>query len=308
MKFSFGFPLMAHPQNPDFLTASAVSEFARAAEAAGFDSCSLTEHPLPSDPWLDSGGHDALDPFVALAVAAGATTRLRLLTNLTPLPYRNPAILAKTVATLDRLSGGRVILGAGVGYLLSEFDAVGVDFEQRNALFDECLEVMRLIWSGESVNYQGLNFTIADSTGLPTPVQSPVPVWIGGNSKLSRRRVAEKAQGWMPMPNPASLASRRRSAHLETLDELAEMIAYLRDHAVSVGRTEPIDIKYMDIEVGGGGLAGLERRPPPGEHCRPGGHRRHRDVRPHSRRQPPADNRGSPPVQRRDHRLSLTPC
>ena len=250
MKFSFGFPLMAHPQNPEFLTASAVSEFARAAEAAGFDSCSLTEHPLPSDPWLASGGHDALDPFVALAVAAGATTRLRLLTNLTPLPYRNPAILAKTVATLDRLSGGRVILGAGVGYLLSEFEAVGVDFEQRNALFDECLEVMRLIWTGETVNYQGLNFTIADSTGLPAPVQSPVPVWIGGNSKLSRRRVAEKAQGWMPMPNPAALASRRRSAHLETLDELAEMIAYLHDHAVSVGRTEPIDIKYMDLEVG----------------------------------------------------------
>ncbi|MYL08098.1 MAG: LLM class flavin-dependent oxidoreductase, partial [Acidimicrobiia bacterium] len=117
MEFSFGFPLMAHPQNPEFLTAEAIAEFARAAEAAEFDSCSLTEHPLPSDRWLASGGHDALDPFVALAVAAGATTRLRLLTNLTPLPYRNPAILAKTVATLDRLSGGRAILGAGVGYL-----------------------------------------------------------------------------------------------------------------------------------------------------------------------------------------------
>ncbi len=256
MRFSFGFPLMAHPQNPDFLTASAIAEFARAAEAAGFHSCSLTEHPLPNDSWLASGGHDALDPFVALAVAAGATTKLRLLTNLTPLPYRNPAILAKTVATLDRLSGGRVILGAGVGYLRSEFDAVGVDFEQRNSRFDESLEVMRLIWTGESVNYRGSGFSIADSTGLPTPVQSPVPVWIGGNSKLSRRRVAEKAQGWMPMPNPASLASRRRSAHLETLDDLAQMIAHLRDHAASVGRTEPIDIQYMDIEVKAVGTPG----------------------------------------------------
>ncbi|WP_419918108.1 LLM class F420-dependent oxidoreductase [Candidatus Poriferisocius sp.] len=250
MRFSFGFPLMAHPQNPDFLAAPAIAELARAAEAAGFDSCSFTEHPLPNDAWLTSGGHDALDPFVALAVAATATTRLRLLTNLTPVPYRNPAILAKTVATLDRLSGGRVILGAGVGYLESEFEAVGVDFAQRNALFDECLEVMRMIWTGESVNYRGSNFSIAQSTALPTPVQSPVPVWIGGNSKLSRRRVAESAQGWMPMPNPRSLASRRRSAPLETLDELALMIAYMRDHAEAVGRTEPIDIQYMDIQVG----------------------------------------------------------
>jgi len=256
MKYSFGFPLMAHPQNPEFLTAAAIAELAQAAEAAGFDCCWLTEHPLPGDRWLASGGHDALDPFVGLAVAAGATSRLRLLTNLSPLPYRNPAILAKTVATLDRLSGGRVILGAGVGYLQSEYEAVGVDFEQRNALFDESLEVMRLIWAGETVNYQGLNFTIANSTGLPTPVQSPVPVWIGGNSKLSRRRVAEKAQGWMPMPNPAALASRRRSAHLETLEDLAEMVAYLLDHAASVGRSDPIDIKYMDLETGAVGTPG----------------------------------------------------
>ncbi|MCY3910251.1 MAG: LLM class flavin-dependent oxidoreductase, partial [bacterium] len=82
MKFSFGLPLMAHPQNPEFLTSEAIAEFARAAEAAGFDSCSLTEHPLPNDRWLTSGGHDALDPFVARAVAAGATAQLRLLTNL----------------------------------------------------------------------------------------------------------------------------------------------------------------------------------------------------------------------------------
>ena len=95
MKFSFGFPLMAHPQNPEFLTAEAVAEFARAAEAAGFDSCSLTEHPLPSDPWLASGGHDALDPFVALAVAAGSTSRLRLLTNLTPAAVPQPGHLGQ---------------------------------------------------------------------------------------------------------------------------------------------------------------------------------------------------------------------
>jgi probable F420-dependent oxidoreductase len=250
MQFTIGFPLPHHPLNPDFVTPDFVAEFAQTAEASGFSGVYLTEHPIPSDRWLQAGGHDALDPFVSLAFIAAGSTSLRLLTNLTVLPYRNPFLLAKTVATLDRLSGGRVTLGVGTGYLKPEYFAMGVDFDERNDLFDESLEVCRLAWSGQSVTFEGRHFNARSNTALPTPRQKPVPIWIGGNSKLSRRRVAEKAQGWMPMPNPASVAGARRSAVLETLNDLEDMLAYLRDHAANAGRADPIDIMYMSFEGG----------------------------------------------------------
>jgi probable F420-dependent oxidoreductase len=250
MHFTFGFPLMTHPQNPEFLDASALGAIARAAEDAGFGAVSLTEHPIPHDDWLATGGHDALDPFVGLSFAAAATSRLRLLTNLTPLPYRNPALLAKTVATLDRLSGGRVILGVGTGYLEKEFAALGVDFGERNALFDESLDVLRDIWSGRSVTRTGRNFQIDRCTAHPTPTQELVPVWVGGNSRISLHRVAEKAQGWMPMPNPRSAGRRRRSAYLETEQDLVRMLDEIRAHAESIGRNDPIDVAYMTTEGG----------------------------------------------------------
>ncbi len=157
---------------------------------------------MPGDKWLGAGGHHALDPFVGLAVAAAVTTRVRLMTNLTVLPYRNPFLLAKAVASLDRVSNGRVTLGVGTGYLKPEFFALGVDFEERNDLFDEAIAVCRLAWSGESVTFEGRHFTARGNSVQPTPVQDPLPIWIGGNATLTRQRVATVAQGWMPMWNP----------------------------------------------------------------------------------------------------------
>ena len=255
MKFALGLPFMNHPQNPDFLTQEAVAEVAQAAEAAGFDAVSVTEHPIPSDDWLASGGHDALDPFVALAFAAAATERVRLLTNLTVVPYRNPFMLAKAAASLDRLSRGRLILGCGVGYLKGEFDAVGVDFEERNALFDEALDVLRATWSGESVKYRGRHFEAAGNTAHPTPAQAEIPIWIGGNSKLSRRRAAERAQGWMPMPNPRALGSRRRTVNVDSIEDIAGLMTYMHDRAREVGRTDPIDVCFPAmVGPGAGGM------------------------------------------------------
>ena len=102
----------------------------------------LTEHPIPGANWLAHGGHQTLDPFVGLAFAAAVTERIRLLTHLSVVPYRNPFLLAKSAATLDRCSKGRFILGIGTGYHKTEFFALGVDFDERNALFDEALEVL----------------------------------------------------------------------------------------------------------------------------------------------------------------------
>ncbi|MEZ4334136.1 MAG: LLM class F420-dependent oxidoreductase [Myxococcota bacterium] len=244
MQHALGLPFMIHPLIPEFLTQDAVAEVAQAAEAAGFGIVAVTEHPIPSDEWLAAGGHDALDPFVSLSFAAAATRRLKLLTNLTVVPYRNPFLLAKSAASLDRLSGGRLILGCGTGYLKEEFDAMGVDFEERNALFDESLEVLRKTWKSESVVYKGRHFEAVGNTANPAPAQAEIPIWIGGNSKRSRRRVAERCQGWMPMPNPRSLGDRRRTAHIDGVDDLREGIAYLKAHAEQVGRDVPLDVFY----------------------------------------------------------------
>jgi len=249
---------MRHPIPKSFLTGDAIAEIARAAESAGFESVWLTEHPAPPDRWLRSGGHDSLDPFVSLAFAAAATTKLRLLTNLTVLPYRNPFLLAKSVATLDRLSLGRVTLGVGTGYLKGEYRALGVDFDERNALFDQSLEILREAWSGESVVVDSAAFSTHGTTALPAPTQSPVPIWIGGNSKLTRRRVVARAQGWMPMWNPADQSALTRTAPLETLAELQAMIEHMRSSAMAAGRTGHLDVAITPPPDSDSGAAPLE--------------------------------------------------
>lgn len=256
MRFVLSLPFMMHPLNPVFLSQEAIADISRAAEAAGFDAVAVTEHPIPVDPWLDGGGHDALDPFVALSFAAAATSRIRLLTNLTVVPYRNPFMLAKAAASLDRLSNGRLILGCGTGYLKEEFDALGVDFDERNALFDESLEVLRKTWTAESVTFRGRHFEAVGNTANPAPAQPRLPIWIGGNSQLSRRRAAEQAEGWMPIPNPRALGGRRRTVHLDDLDDLRELMAYMLEHARKIDRKEPIDVFFPALE--GASAAGLD--------------------------------------------------
>jgi alkanesulfonate monooxygenase SsuD/methylene tetrahydromethanopterin reductase-like flavin-dependent oxidoreductase (luciferase family) len=109
------YPLIAHPYNPEFVSGKNLARFAQTAEAAGFDGIAFTDHPAPSDRWLQAGGHDALDPFAALAFIAAVTERIRLIPNIVVLPYRNPFIVAKSIATIDALSNGRFTLSAGVG-------------------------------------------------------------------------------------------------------------------------------------------------------------------------------------------------
>ena len=114
-------------------------------------------------------------------MAAAVTTTIRLVTNLTVVPYRNPLLLAKSAATLDRVSQGRLVLGVGAGYLKSEFFALGVDFDERNVLFDEALEVMTLHWSGEPFTFEGRHFSARNIHVLPSP-GPPGPHLDGGNS------------------------------------------------------------------------------------------------------------------------------
>ena len=243
LRFIFHYPEKNGPDG-DLLDAGPLRDVAVAAERFGFDGLSFSEHPIPGARWMASGGHQTLDPFVALAYAAGATERLRLLTYLAVAPYRNPFLLAKAAATLDKISGGRLILGLGTGYQKSEFYALGVDMNERNALFDEALDVLPLHWSGEPFSYQGRHFSARDVIARPRPVQNPIPIWIGGNSKLTRRRVAERAQGWMPMGGGAELSATARTPALGSLEDLAGLIAEMRQAAAAAGRTEQIDVSY----------------------------------------------------------------
>jgi len=248
MRFSLQLPTDRVSLGAEFGSASAVMEMARAAEDQGFDAVHVTEHPIPSDAWMSSGGHHALDPFVALAFAAAATTRLRLQTHLCVVPYRNPFLTAKAVATLDSLSGGRVIFGAGTGYLEPEFRALGVDYAARNELFDEALVVMKQAWTGESVTVDGRGFSAHGHHALPRPAQRPhPPIWIGGNSRRAIRRAVDHGDGWMPIPSPAKLAERRRTPGIETLDDLGARLDYLRAYAAERARPAPRDVMFMPI-------------------------------------------------------------
>jgi probable F420-dependent oxidoreductase len=242
---AYGFPFHEAPPSPDLLVGATLVDLAQLAEQAGFSAAWLTEHPAPAQSWREQGGHDALDPFVGLALVAAATSTLRLLTYLAVVPYRNPFLLAKSVASLDTLSGGRFELGMGAGYLKTEFRALGVDFDQRNALFDQALEVMKLAWTAEPVNFDGLGLSARNVTAFPPPAQQPHPrLWFGGNSQLTMRRVVEHGAGWMPLVNSKASARHLRSPVMESIEDLARLLGQLRDHAERAGRTEPIEIMY----------------------------------------------------------------
>ena len=170
--------------------------------------CTSPTIPRPTMQWLEGGGHHALEPLVGLAFAAASTTTIKLQTHVYVAAYRNPFLAAKGVATLDALSGGRVLLGVAAGYLRPEFGALGVDFDERNDLLDECIEVMRKVWTEDC----GRGTTAATSrpaavTMRPRPVEhAHPPIWIGGNSDRAMRRAVELGDGWVPFPNPVAAA------------------------------------------------------------------------------------------------------
>lgn len=244
MKFATTYPMVAHPYDPALLTGDAIARLARAAETAGFSGIGFTDHPAPSDRWLKAGGHDALDPFVAMTWAAAATSRIRLIPNVVVLPYRNPFVVAKAGATLDLLSGGRFTLSAGSGYLKSEFAALGVDHAARNEIFDESIDILRAIWTGDDVSYEGRHFSARGITAHPRPSTCP-PIWIGGNSGRARQRVAEKGDGWAPFPAPRELAATSRTAGLSTIEDLAVALDDLRARLDAQGRSlDDVDVSF----------------------------------------------------------------
>jgi probable F420-dependent oxidoreductase len=238
----------------EFLSATAIAELARAAEELGYAAISVTDHPFPGVEWLESGGHHTLDPFATLAVAAAATSTIKLQTALLVLPYRHPFIVAKMAATLDVISAGRLVLGVGAGYAAGEFAALDADFVDRNAVTDRAICSIKRAWRAESVPISG-----GDPMGhtmRPMPTQQPhPPILVGGNSRIAMVRAARHASGWLPMFNPANLSARRRSGQIGSTAELATKITELNAIASDVGRTDRLKVHYSTPKLSFYGLS-----------------------------------------------------
>jgi probable F420-dependent oxidoreductase len=167
------------------------------------------------------------------------------------LPYRNPFLAAKAALTLDVLSQGRLLFGVGAGYLEPEFRALGVDFDERNELLDEGIAAVRRAWSEDGVVMDGRHFDVQGHTMLPRPTApGGPPIWVGGNARRAIRRAATLGDGWLPMINPRALGARRRSAHLESLDDLRAGIAYLAECRDVADRSGPMEVLMQPLVPG----------------------------------------------------------
>ena len=220
----------------------ALVEVAQAVEQRGFDACWVTDHPMPVvEP--GSPGHHAWDPFTALAAVAATTSRLLLHTNLVVLPYRNPFIVAKAAATLDVLSGGRLILGLGAGYMEPEFAALGADLADREELMREGVEALAAAWSGKPVTLASSRWRVDGNAMLPRPVQTPrPPLWRGGNSRAAIRHAIAACDGWTPFEVTSEWAGQTRTPAVDGLAALADRIRLMRELAAEAGRTPPLDV------------------------------------------------------------------
>ena len=221
------------------------ASLARAAEEAGFESLWTVEHvvvprgyrstyPYSSRGRMAGGAEDfpITDPLVWLAYVAAVTSTIRLATGILILPQRNPVILAKEVATLDVLSGGRVTLGVGLGWLEEEYRALGVPFADRGARAEEYVAAMRTLWTEELASYEGEFVSFTEVYCRPLPVQRPVPVVLGGHSPRAARRAGRIGDGYFP----ASADSAR----------LPELAAVARRAAEGAGR----DPAALEITMG----------------------------------------------------------
>ena len=205
--------------------------YARAAEAAGFESLWTVEHVIwPNEyasvyPYHASGkmtGHPSVplpDPLIWLAWVGAATKTIRLATGILLLPERQPVLLAKELATLDVLSEGRLDLGIGIGWLREEFDALGIPFAGRAARTDEYIRVLRTLWSRDNADFAGEHISFSGISSNPKPVQGKVPIFVGGHSAGAARRAGTLGDGFWPLaPSVAALGDLFETARRAAVD------------------------------------------------------------------------------------------
>lgn len=234
------------PVNVGVQTPEAIVAVARKAEEVGIESLWTFEHTIvPLDyqskyPYSQDGKMGVtpetnfVDPLIALSLVAANTERVRLATGVNILPQVSPLLLAKQAASLDFISGGRFMLGVGIGWLREEFDAMGTPFERRGARFDDYIEAMRKVWSGDVVEHDGEFVQWTGFKSHPLPNQNPFPVVIGGSKGKAFQRVARYGQGWYA---PTSQA-----------DQLAPLLEKLSAACAEEGRNvDDVEITAMWI-------------------------------------------------------------
>ncbi|WP_328842260.1 LLM class F420-dependent oxidoreductase [Streptomyces europaeiscabiei] len=229
-----------------------LAEIARAADRAGFAYVATCDHvavprrlaPAMSTVWYD--------PVATLAYLAGVTERVRLLSHVAVVGLRHPLVTAKQYATLDHLSGGRLILGVGAGHVREEFEALGVDFDRRGAVLDECVDALRAaLGPGEFPSHHGKVYDFEDLGQRPRPAQDRIPVWVGGSSPAAVRRAAVRGDGWLPQGDPRD----RLPAQITRLRRLREEAGVTTP--LTIGAiTEPLYVGEPDWDVGRRTLTG----------------------------------------------------
>jgi probable F420-dependent oxidoreductase len=230
---------------------------ATAAEAAGLDSLWTAEHvvlPEPRTPESPVPASTALlDPAVALAHVAGHTRSIRLATGIIILPQRNPVVLAKELASLDVLSGGRLVFGLGAGYIPKEFAACGIPFAERGARTDEAIAVLRDLWTSERPHFEGRYFSYADVDAHPRPLQKPhPPIVVGGMSPPAFRRAVAHGNGWYGFALDPDATARCLDG-LRAAAEAVDRPAALGRIEITVTPSVPLDRdtvrRYADLGV-----------------------------------------------------------
>jgi len=263
MEFGVSLPSRGPLARPDV-----VLKIAAKAEALRYASVFVSDHivlpvssarsvyPYSPTRQLPGGANqDYLEPLALLAHLAHATTKVRLGTSVLVVPYRNPVTTAKTLATIDVLSGGRVILGAGVGWLREEFEAVAAPpFEERGHVTDEYLSLMRAMWTKDPVTFEGRFYTVRDVHALPKPVQrGGIPIWIGGHTDAALKRTAILGDAWHPigLRPPAMLLPDEYASKVKQLLSYAQQAG--RDHrAIMLTFRAPMEVRSAREKAPGG--------------------------------------------------------
>ena len=246
MRFGIQHPIGDTRWTPEIFLPESVTHFARRAEEVGFEYLAVTDHPAPPGRWVDQGGEGTAEPFSTLAYCAAVTSRIRLLTFVLVASYRNPLFAAHQIATLDRLSGGRLTVGMGTGYLFGEFKALGADPAQRRDDLDRALAIWGEGFAGGDLAVEGPGYAARDARGLPPPLPLPhPPVWLHGNSPFGVDRAGRLAQGWIGMftTGDAMVASTRTAA-LEDLSVLTRRIDEVHRSAEAAGR-DPAEVEIV---------------------------------------------------------------
>ncbi|MEV6785643.1 LLM class F420-dependent oxidoreductase [Streptomyces sp. NPDC051098] len=229
-----------------------LAEIARAADRTGFAYIASCDHVAIPRRLADAMSTVWYDPVATLAFLAGITERVLLLSHVAVVGLRHPLVSAKQYATLDHLSGGRLVLGVGAGHVQEEFDALGADFAGRGPVLDETIDALRAALGPEEYpEFAGERFSFSGLGQRPRPVQSQVPVWVGGSSPAAVRRAALRGDGWLPQGDPRGKLP-GRIARLRQLREEAGI-----DDPIEIGAiTEPLYVGEPDWETGRRTLTG----------------------------------------------------